>query len=337
MGDPAGVGAEVVLKAASVEDVRADADLVVFGDPYVLARAARDAAIVAHIEEVQAVEDARSVSAAGRTALYPVSRIEDPALDWGKPTLESDRAQVEYIQQAFAAVHAGSADALVTGPIHKQAFRRAGVLHAGHTEMLAALSGGVQPLMMLAGPTLKVVPLTTHVAVKDVPGLITEELVRFGIGLVHETMIQRFAHRRPRIAVAGLNPHAGEGGLFGQEDLQAIQPAIAWARARGIDVQGPLSGDTVFHRAVVGEFDVVIGMYHDQALIPIKLLDFDQAVNVTLGLPVIRTSVDHGTAYDIAGQGVASATSMIAAIRLAARMVRDRRAAESAMQPAAGG
>ena len=323
MGDPAGVGAEVILKAATVEDIRAAADLLVFGDPHVLERASRDAAVPAQIVEVQQATEARAAAAAGRMPVMAVSRITDPKLSWGQPTLESDRAQAEYIERAFAAVESGAADALVTGPISKAALGRVGVPHPGHTEMLSALSGGVKPLMMLAGPTLKVVPLTTHVPLKDVPSLITEEAVRFGIRLVHETMIQRFARRRPRIAVAGLNPHAGEEGLFGREDLQAIQPAVEWACGQGIDVQGPLSGDTVFHRAVVGEFDVVIGMYHDQALIPIKLLDFDQAVNVTLGLPVIRTSVDHGTAYDIAGRGVASATSLMAAIRLAASMVRE--------------
>lgn len=335
MGDPVGVGPEVVLKAASVDDIRAVADLAVFGDPLILERASHDTAVPAEIVEIQRVEEARAAGAAGRIPVLPVSQIRDPKLSWGQPTAESDRAQVEYIRRAFTAVDARAADALVTGPINKAALGRAGVKYAGHTELLSALSGGAKPLMMLAGPTLKVVPLTIHAPLKDVPSLITEGAVRFGIELVHETLIRRFGVRRPRIAVAGLNPHASEEGLFGREDVDVIRPAVVGCRSQGIDVQGPLSGDTVFHRAVVGEFDVVIGMYHDQALIPIKLLDFDQAVNVTLGLPVIRTSVDHGTAYDIAGQGVASATSLMAAIRLAVRMVGARGVADSsATEPA---
>jgi len=157
-----------------------------------------------------------------------------------------------------------------------------------------------------------------------VPGLLRREKVEAAIDIANDTFLRFFAHPRPRIAIAGLNPHAGESGMFGREEAETIRPAIESAQRRGIDVKGPFPADSIFHRATTGEFDVVIGMYHDQALIPLKLLDFDQAVNVTLGLPIVRTSVDHGTAYDIAGQGVASATSMIEAVRLAARMARAR-------------
>lgn len=323
MGDPAGVGPEVVLKAATVNDVRADAGMVVFGDPVVLERAAHDMAVGVSIVEVERPEEAFDKSGPGELAVIPVSRMTDGGHGWGAPTPASDHAQVEYVKAAFDAVWSKRADAIVTAPINKVSLRRAGVDWPGHTEMLSELSGGAQPFMMLAGPTLKVVPLTTHVALKDVPGLLTKPLIEKAIRVAHETFRVHFGAKRPRIAVAGLNPHAGEEGLFGDEEREIIGPAVRATREEGIEAWGPISGDTVFHRAVSGEFDVVIGMYHDQALIPLKLLDFDQAVNVTLGLPLIRTSVDHGTAYDIAGRGVASAHSMIEALRLAARMVRD--------------
>lgn len=324
MGDPAGIGPEVVIKAASVPDVFQEARLVVFGDAGVLARAARETAPTMNVVEVPDAEAAFSANH-GRQHLpvVPVSTIDDPAFDWGRPVSTSDRAQVDYIRQAFDAVDQGAADALVTAPVNKVSVNRAGVEFPGHTEMLAQLTNAGPPVMMLAGPTLKVVPLTTHVAVRDVPGLITEARVRHGIEVTHRAFQTYFGQSRPRIAVAGLNPHAGDGGLFGDEETRIIEPAIEAARAQGIEVFGPLPGDSVFHRAKSGEFDVVLGMYHDQALIPLKLLDFDHAINVTLGLPIIRTSVDHGTAYDIAGRGIAAASSMIAALRLAAKMVRD--------------
>jgi 4-hydroxythreonine-4-phosphate dehydrogenase len=176
--------------------------------------------------------------------------------------------------------------------------------------------------MMLVGERLKVVPLTVHLPLREVPPRLSEDLVLHGLTVAHEALSRYFGRHKARIAVAGLNPHAGEGGLFGDEESRIIRPAIERAVSLGIQALGPFPGDTVFRRAVEGEFDVVIGMYHDQALIPIKVLDFDRAVNVTLGLPILRTSVDHGTAYDLAGKGVASAGSMIAALELAASMVR---------------
>lgn len=323
MGDPAGIGPEVLLKAATVKDVRDRAILVVFGDPGVLERASADVSIPVQIVPVDGCEEARSWSSTGVLPVVPVSRINLADFRWAAPTDASDRAQVEYIRAAYAAVASGSADGLVTGPISKASISRAGVRHPGHTELLAELAGVERPVMMLAGPTLKVVPLTTHVALRDVPSALSADLAEHAIR-VTDAAFRRHFGRKPRIAVAGLNPHAGEGGLFGDEELRIIQPALDAGRAAGIDVSGPHPADTVFHRAVSGAFDVVIGMYHDQALIPIKLLDFDSAVNVTLGLPIIRTSVDHGTAYDIAGQGVASASSMIAALKMASRMVLGR-------------
>jgi 4-hydroxythreonine-4-phosphate dehydrogenase len=326
LGDPAGIGPEVVLKASTVQDVRGEADVVVCGDAGVLSRAAAEVGLAARVVEVAHAADARALGP-GEVAVLPLSRLGPEDHAWARASAAGDHAQVEYIRRAVAMALAGEADAIVTAPISKAALSRAGAPWPGHTEMLAELTGGARPLMMLAGPTLKVVPLTTHVALRDVPGLLSREGILEALRIIDASMRRHFARHRPRIAVAGLNPHAGEGGLFGAEEREVIAPAIAEACAEGIVASGPFAADTVFHRAVAGEFDVVLGMYHDQALIPLKLLDFDHAVNVTLGLPVVRTSVDHGTAYDIAGQGIASASSMIAALRLAAQLVRGGRAA----------
>ncbi|MGF1511241.1 MAG: 4-hydroxythreonine-4-phosphate dehydrogenase PdxA [Myxococcota bacterium] len=326
MGDPAGIGPEVVVKAATVSDVRRVAQMVVFGDPGVLRHAAEDLRLPLRITEVDDAASAHALEPS-HLAVFPVSRLQDHG--WGRPTLEGDRAQLQYIEQAADWLRNDKADAMTTAPISKTAIHRAGSAFAGHTDMLGHWFGNKSPVMMLAGPSLKVIPLTIHVSLSDVPPLITEKRVDQVIRVAHEAFQRYFGHPRPRIAVAGLNPHAGEGGIFGHEEVDEIQPAVAKAREAGIDVRGPFPGDSVFHRATTGEFEVVIGMYHDQALIPLKLLDFDRAVNVTLGLPIIRTSVDHGTAYDIAGQGVASARSLIEAVMLAARMVRAERGAHT--------
>jgi 4-hydroxythreonine-4-phosphate dehydrogenase len=327
MGDPVGIGPEVIVKAASVPDVRDEADIIVVGDPNVLDHARRDTSIRLQIVEVSTAAEAAARQGTWALPVLPLSRIE--GLRWSHPTEESDAAQGKYIERAFELVMRGEATSIVTAPISKASMNRAGATWTGHTEMLAELSTkhvprsdgrSWTPVMLIAGPTLKVVPLTTHVRLADAARLVTKDRVLHALRVTYESFRQHFGRQRPRIAVAGVNPHAGEGGLFGDEERSAIQPAIQEARALGIEVAGPFSADTIFHRAVSGEFDVVIGMYHDQALIPIKLLDFDRAVNVTLGLPVSRTSVDHGTAYDIAGRGIASANSMIEALRLAARM-----------------
>lgn len=330
MGDPVGIGPEVTVKAASVNDVRSDADLLVLGDAGALRRAARDASLELEVREVGTPEQAREHQGKSVLCVLPVSELD--TLAWARPTEASDAAQARYIERAFELVIDQRASAIVTAPINKLSLSRAGVKWTGHTEMLAELSSRRSPrsdgkpwvpIMMLAGPTLKVVPLTTHVPLSEVPSRVTKERVLHAIRVTDGAFRRHFGRHRPRIAVAGLNPHAGESGLFGDEERESIVPAIAESKQEGIGVTGPFPADTIFHRAVSGEFDAVIGMYHDQALIPIKLLDFDRAVNVTLGLPIVRTSVDHGTAYDIAGRGVASARSMIEALRLAARMARD--------------
>jgi 4-hydroxythreonine-4-phosphate dehydrogenase len=212
-------------------------------------------------------------------------------------------------------------DAIATAPVNKEAFRLAGLPWVGHTDLLAHLTGAPHAAMMFESPALRVVLATVHIPLADVSRALTQSLLERTIDLTAREL-PRFGVAAPRIAVAGLNPHAGEHGLFGTEDGAIIEPAVASCRARGVSVSGPLPGDTVFVRAHRGEFDVVIACYHDQGLIPIKLLAFGQAVNVTLGLPIVRTSVDHGTAFDIAGRGTANPESMIAAVLLAAKLVR---------------
>jgi len=233
------------------------------------------------------------------------------------------RAAYDSIVRAVADARAGIVDAIATAPVNKEAFRLAGLPWHGHTDLLAHLTGSSHVAMMFYSEALRVVLATVHIALADVPRALTRESLEATITLTAREL-PRFGIARPRIAVAGLNPHAGEHGLFGQEEDLAIRPAIEACRAGGIDVQGPFPGDTVFVRARRGDFDVVVACYHDQGLIPVKLVAFGQAVNVTLGLSIVRTSVDHGTAFDIAGKGLADPESMIAAVLLAARLAGGR-------------
>jgi len=239
----------------------------------------------------------------------------------GVLSAEAGKAAYDALVRATADAQSGVVSAIATAPINKEALRLAGFPWNGHTDLLAHLTGAGHVAMMFFSDELRVVLATVHVPLAEVPKLLTQKLVEDTIALTARSL-PLFDKVPPRIAVAGLNPHAGEHGLFGHEEEIAIAPAIACCRAKGIDVSGPFPGDTVFVRARKGEFDVVIACYHDQGLIPVKLVAFGRAVNVTLGLPIIRTSVDHGTAFDIAGKGVADAESMIAAILLAARLAR---------------
>jgi 4-hydroxythreonine-4-phosphate dehydrogenase len=243
----------------------------------------------------------------------------------GKLSADAGRAAYEAIVRAVADATAGTVDAIATAPVNKEAFRLAGLQWAGHTDLLAHLTGAKDVAMMFYSEALRVVLATVHIALADVPRRLTRTTMEATISLTAREL-PRFGYAHPRIAVAGLNPHAGEHGLFGDEEARAIAPAIAACRERAIEVSGPYPADTVFVRARRGEFDVVIACYHDQGLIPVKLVAFGQAVNVTLGLPIVRTSVDHGTAFDIAGTGVADPESMIAAVLLAAKLARGRSA-----------
>jgi 4-hydroxythreonine-4-phosphate dehydrogenase len=245
----------------------------------------------------------------------PADRRFEPGL----LSADAGRAAYDAIVDAAAAAMRHDVDAIATAPLNKEALRLAGLPWAGHTDLLAHLTGAPHVAMMFYADALRVVLATIHVPLAEVPRTLTRATLEATIDLTARDM-PRFGIAHPKIAVAGLNPHAGEHGLFGREEQDTIAPAIAACRARGVDVSGPFPGDTVFVRASRGEFDVVVACYHDQGLIPVKLLAFGQAVNVTLGLPIIRTSVDHGTAFDIAGKGIADAGSMIAAVLLAARL-----------------
>jgi 4-hydroxythreonine-4-phosphate dehydrogenase len=245
----------------------------------------------------------------------------DSAIRAGEVSAAAGRAAYDTLVRAVDAAKRGEVDAIATAPVNKLAFSQAGLHWKGHTDLLAHLCGVDHVAMMFHSPQLKVVLITVHVPLIEVSSLITPELVDRTIALTVDAM-RGFGSSTPRLALAGLNPHAGEGGVIGAEDDRVLAPAVARARARGIDLSGPIPGDTVFVRASRGEFDCVIACYHDQGLIPVKLLAFGQAVNVTIGLPIIRTSVDHGTAFDIAGKGAADPGSMIAAVKLAAEMCR---------------
>jgi 4-hydroxythreonine-4-phosphate dehydrogenase len=265
-----------------------------------------------------AAADARVRAVCDPVVYAPPSDI---AFRPGVLSAEAGRAAYEVILRAVSDARRGDVAALATGPINKEAFRLAGLPWAGHTDLLAHLTGAESVAMMFHSDALRVVLATVHIPLADVSRSLTQESLESTIALAAREL-PRFGIAHPRIAVAGMNPHAGEHGLFGQEEIRAIEPAVVECRRRGIEVSGPFPADTVFVRATRGEFDLVVACYHDQGLIPVKLLAFGNAVNVTLGLPIIRTSVDHGTAFDIAGKGTADAGSMVAAVLLAARLAR---------------
>jgi 4-hydroxythreonine-4-phosphate dehydrogenase len=317
MGDPAGIGPEIVAKLFA-EGL--PAPCIVIGDAASMRRAV--ATIGADLP-IRAVEHV--VEAACLPGTMDVLRAGTPpgALPYGAVDARAGAAAHAAIQRAIDGALDRSLRAIVTAPIHKGSLRAAGILHPGHTEILAERAGTADVAMMLANDELRVVLVTIHIALREVIGGITQEAELRAIRLA-EAAARRFGIARPRIAVAGLNPHAGEGGLFGSEETAMIAPAIAHARAEGIDASGPWPGDTVFMRARRGEFDVVVAQYHDQGLIPVKYLGLDHSVNITLGLPFVRTSVDHGTAFDIAGTGKADQASLRYALRQALAMTAGR-------------
>lgn len=256
------------------------------------------------------------------SACEPVLYGGEPVAEGIKPgqlSAEAGRAAYEAIVHAVRDAMDGKVDAIATAPVNKEAFARAGLPWRGHTELLQELTRAPRVAMMFYAEALRVVLATVHVPLKDVSGALSPERLRDAIELASEAL-PRFGLPSPRLALAGLNPHAGEHGVLGDEELRVLQPVAADCRARGIDITGPIPADTVYVRAVRGEFDAVVACYHDQGLIPVKLLAFGKAVNVTLGLPIVRTSVDHGTAFDIAGKGMADPGSMIEAVLLAARL-----------------
>jgi 4-hydroxythreonine-4-phosphate dehydrogenase len=320
MGDPAGVGPELALRAWLARDA-VSPPFFVLADPAALDGLARELGLAAPIAEV-----APSRAAAAFARALPVVPLAARAgAKPGAPSPDFAAATIESIERAVAAVKSGEARAVVTNPIAKATLYAAGFKFPGHTEFLGALAerdwrAKAQPVMMIWSSALAVVPITIHIALKDAPRLLTQALIVSTARIVAADMASRFGVARPRLAFAGLNPHAGEGGAMGREEIETIAPAIETLRAEGLDVVGPLPADTMFHAAARARYDVALTMYHDQGLIPAKTLAFDSGVNVTLGLPFVRTSPDHGTAFDIAGKGVANPSSLIAALNLAARL-----------------
>jgi 4-hydroxythreonine-4-phosphate dehydrogenase len=317
MGDPVGVGPEIVCRALSDPSLYQQCRPLVLGDTAVLKSAATLVGQSFDFEET--LNPGQGVYRHGVMDIAPISRLDAAALLPGAPTKKTGRAMVEYIFRAIDWAMAGEVHAVTTGPIHKGAMNAAGFDYQGHTEIFASRTGTEKFVMMLAGERLKVTLVTIHMAVSQVPAAITREKVLSTIKITHDALKTRFGIDRPRIFVAGLNPHAGEDGLFGDEETRIIAPAVKDAKDSGIHVTGPHPADTLFFHAVKGGCDAVVCMYHDQGLIPFKLLHFQDGVNTTLGLPVIRTSVDHGTAYDIAWTGKADPLSLVAAIRMAAQ------------------
>lgn len=303
-GEPAGIGPEITQKAW--RKIGSAVPFVLLGDY----------TYMAEIADIPV----KKITAAVDWSADALCVIDTPFAPISAGIANADNAArvISVIRDAVRLTQSGECSAVVTNPINKKALKDgANFAFPGHTEFLATLTGSALPVMMLASPDLRVIPVTIHVSLSDVPSLLTSDLLEQTIRITAHDLTKHFGIATPRISVAGLNPHAGEDGAMGPEEIELIQPVIAKLKADGFDISGPLSADTMFHERARETYDVAICMYHDQALIPIKTLDFDNGVNVTLGLPIIRTSPDHGTAFDIAGKGIANPSSLIAALRLA--------------------
>jgi 4-hydroxythreonine-4-phosphate dehydrogenase len=320
-GDPAGIGPDITLMAWTQRRTAVIPPFLYFGDPAVLAARARQLNLQVPLVEATPEEATSRFPDALPYFAIPANTDVRP----GAPDSASARGTIDAIERAVELTIAGKTAAVVTNPIAKSVLYQAGFAFPGHTEFLADLAArafghGVLPVMMIAGPLLRTVPVTIHIPLKDVPEALTENMIYQTCRITAHDLTARFGIVNPRLAISGLNPHAGEDGALGLEDAAIIAPAIARLKADGIDAMGPLPADTMFHEAARRTYDVAICMYHDQALIPAKALGFDDGVNVTLGLPFIRTSPDHGTAFSLAGTGKARPTSLIAALKMAAEM-----------------
>lgn len=320
MGCPAGIGPEIILRYFAEKNRPPWLHPVVIGDQGVLEQCGEHLRIPAPCVTWQ---PGTPLPAAG-IAVVPASCLSPDDIAWGSPNPATGRAMADFIVSGVRLVQSGHLQGLTTCPISKAALNRAGFAFPGHTEMLASLTGTESFAMMMAGAKLKVTLVTIHCPLHEVPTALSIVSIFNLIDITHKALRIDFDIAEPRIAVAGLNPHAGENRLFGSEEDLIIAPAVAKAQAWGMNVQGPYPPDTIFVKAASGAFDAVVCMYHDQGLIPFKLLHFEDGVNVTLGLPIVRTSVDHGTAYDIAGTGVASHRSLTEAVALAGRISRNR-------------
>jgi 4-hydroxythreonine-4-phosphate dehydrogenase len=316
MGDPAGVGPEVIAKALTGAGLRRLCIPLVIGSGAVMQRAIDELKLRLEVVPVRGHE-ARPLRANQVAVLDPLDRPLG-RFKRGVAAAETGAASVTFIRKAVHLAQIGCIDGIVTAPINKEAINKAGCHFPGHTELLADLTGAKESGMMIVGGPLRIMFVTTHVAIRDLPSLLTKDTVEKGIRLAHLALTRLFGVTQPRIGVAALNPHAGEHGLFGDEEARILVPAVKAARAKGIQASDPLPADTLFGKAARGSFDGVVALYHDQGLIPLKLVAFGTCVNLTVGLPIIRTSVDHGTAFDIVGKGIADPGSLVEAIKLAA-------------------
>jgi 4-hydroxythreonine-4-phosphate dehydrogenase len=321
MGDPSGIGPEIMLKTLREPKIKEICRPVVFGDPGAL-RLYLKAGDKITINELTDLSQTHPLS--DQIDVWPLSRLAEQELLPGRPTPAGGQAMVNYVVKAVELAQKGAVAAIVTGPINKSLMQQAGYRFEGHTELIAHLTGIKEVVMMLAGARLRVALVTIHCALKEVPSQLNQAKIFRTIEITWQALQRDFGLKRPRLAVAALNPHAGEAGLFGLEEQEQIRPAVEKAQKQGMLVEGPFPADTLFYQAAQGRFDVVVAMYHDQGLIPLKLLHFADGVNITLGLPIIRTSVDHGTAYDITGKDQADPSSLIAAIKMAVKMAENR-------------
>ncbi|MCF8568053.1 4-hydroxythreonine-4-phosphate dehydrogenase PdxA [Alicyclobacillus tolerans] len=319
MGDPAGIGPEISLLSAVDSSVTEQVNLLIVGDLKRLKQAAdvlHQKGRLSEVPQFNAIEDVKEARFhKGTVDVVDLNNVPEN-LPWGKIDAIAGKSAFEFVEAAVKLANRKEIDAIATAPIHKEAWKLAGVPYPGHTEALAALSGAQSSAMMLVNKGLRVVHVTTHVSLKKAIDMATKERVLQRI-LLTNSSLKQFGIQSPKLAVAGINPHAGEAGLFGDEESLEIQPALEEAKQQSVDVSGPYPPDSIYFRAASGEFDAVIAQYHDQGHIAIKMLGFDTGINVTLGLPILRTSVDHGTAFDIAGKGIARERSMIEAIEVA--------------------
>jgi 4-hydroxythreonine-4-phosphate dehydrogenase len=323
MGDPAGIGPEIIAKVIDRGELLPLCTPVVIGDAGVLSKTIAEMRLSLSVRNLATLADAEPVR--GKLDILSVGSIDLMKHTWGVPDVSSGTSVVAYIKKAVELTLNGAADAIVTAPINKEMMNAAGCHYAGHTELLAELTGSGEYGMLFVGGGLRVILATIHVALKDVHKHINTAGILKTLRLAHQAM-KAFDISHPRIGVAALNPHAGEGRLFGNEEWDEILPAVIKAREEGINASDPVPADTLFYKARNNYYDVVVAMYHDQGLAPLKMLAFGNAVNVTVGLPIIRTSVDHGTAYDIAGKGCADPASLLEAAKLAVAMSAHKKA-----------
>lgn len=323
MGDPTGIGPEIIVKALSMEEPFRDCRPIVFGDEGVLLRTIKMIGLSTKVEIIEKIPEGGYRPQT--IFLVSLSQLKIASLHYGKPDKECGEAMVNYVEEAVKFVREKAVDAITTCPINKHAINAAGYLFPGHTELLAHLVQAPSVVMMFLGSKWKVVLVTTHLPIKEIPTWITRSRVLTTIQITHEGLKKYFGITHPKMAVLGLNPHSGEEGILGEEEKLEILPAIEGARSQGMEIEGPFPADSFFTLSNSYKFDAVISMYHDQGLIPIKMVDFKEAVNLTLGLPFIRTSVGHGTAYDIAGRGIADPTNLVKAMLAAAKLSKSHR------------